>query len=29
VHMYVNGKKIPVETIPDIGREDKRKWWRG
>jgi hypothetical protein len=30
VHMYVNGKMIPVETIPGM-REGRNKgeWWRG
>jgi hypothetical protein len=28
--MYVNGKMIPIETIPGMGRgRDKREWWRG
>jgi hypothetical protein len=29
--MYVNGKMIPVETIPGIagGAADKGEWWRG
>jgi hypothetical protein len=27
VHMYVNGKMKPVETIPGTG--DKREWWGG
>jgi hypothetical protein len=26
VQMYVNGKMIPVETIPGVG--DKGEWWR-
>jgi hypothetical protein len=30
VHMYVNGKMMPVETIPGMGgEEDKGEWWRG
>jgi hypothetical protein len=30
VHMYVNGKMIPVETIPEMGeRRDKGEWCRG
>jgi hypothetical protein len=30
VHMYVNAKMIPVETIPRMGREeDKEELWRG
>jgi hypothetical protein len=29
VHMNVNGKMIPVETISGMGdREDKGEWWR-
>jgi hypothetical protein len=27
VHMYVNAKMIPFETIPGMG--DKGEWWRG
>jgi hypothetical protein len=27
--MYVNGKMIPIETIPGmVGGRDKREWWR-
>jgi hypothetical protein len=27
--IYVNGKMIPVKTIPGIGvGEDKEEWWR-
>jgi hypothetical protein len=27
--MCVNGKKTPVETIPEMGRgRDKGEWWR-
>jgi hypothetical protein len=30
VHMYVNGKMRPVETIQGLGeRRDKGEWWRG
>jgi hypothetical protein len=30
VHMYVNGKMVPFETIPGIGRgENKGEWWNG
>jgi hypothetical protein len=30
VHMYVNAKMIPIETVPGIGeRRDKGEWWRG
>jgi hypothetical protein len=30
VHMFVNGKIIPFETIPGMGgRRDKGEWWRG
>jgi hypothetical protein len=29
VHMYVNRKRIPVETILGMGRRrDKGEWWR-
>jgi hypothetical protein len=29
VHMYVNSKMIPVETIPGMGeRRDKGEQWR-
>jgi hypothetical protein len=28
VHMYVNVKIRPVETIPRIGRGKKGEWWR-
>jgi hypothetical protein len=29
VHMNVNRKNMPVETISQMGREgDKEKWWR-
>jgi hypothetical protein len=24
--MYVNGKMIPVETVPGMGKGDKREW---
>jgi hypothetical protein len=27
--MYENGKMRPVETIPGMGEEGKREWWRG
>jgi hypothetical protein len=28
--MHVNGKMIPVETIPGIRvRENKGEWWKG
>jgi hypothetical protein len=27
VHMHVNGKMIPVETVPGMGgKEDKGEW---
>jgi hypothetical protein len=26
VHMYVNAKTIPVETIPGMGEGDKGEW---
>jgi hypothetical protein len=26
VHIYVNKKMIPVETIPGLGGEDKGEW---
>jgi hypothetical protein len=30
LHMYVNGKMIPVKTVPEMGgRKDKEEWWRG
>jgi hypothetical protein len=30
MHMYVNGEKIPLETIPEMrGWGDKGEWWRG
>jgi rubredoxin len=29
VHIYVNAKMIPVETIPGIGMGDKEEQWRG
>jgi hypothetical protein len=30
VHVNVNGKKIPVETISQMGEEaHKGEWWRG
>jgi hypothetical protein len=30
VYTYVNGKMIPVETIPGMeGEGDKEEWWRG
>jgi hypothetical protein len=30
VHMYLNGKVRPVETIPGMGeRGDKGECWRG
>jgi hypothetical protein len=30
VHMYGNGKMIPVETVPRTGAGwDKGEWWRG
>jgi hypothetical protein len=30
VHMYVNGKMIPVETIPGMGGGGSEgDWWRG
>jgi hypothetical protein len=29
VHMYLNGKIIPVETTPGMGGGDKGEWWRG
>jgi hypothetical protein len=29
VHMYVNIKIIPAETVPGIGRGDRGEWWRG
>jgi hypothetical protein len=29
VHMHVNGKIRPAETIPEIqGRADGKEWWR-
>jgi hypothetical protein len=28
--MYINAKRIPVETVPGIGGNgDKGEWWRG
>jgi hypothetical protein len=27
--MYVNGKMIPVETVPEMGGRDKGEWWSG
>jgi hypothetical protein len=30
VYMYVNGKMIPVETVPEIGGgRDEGEWWKG
>jgi hypothetical protein len=29
IYMYVNGNMRPVETIPEIGEEEKGEWWRG
>jgi hypothetical protein len=29
VHMYVNGKMRPVETLPGIRGGNKGEWWRG
>jgi hypothetical protein len=29
IHMYVNAKMIPAETIPGIGVEGKGEQWRG
>jgi hypothetical protein len=29
VHIYVNGKMIPVETVPGMGEEGKRKMVEG
>jgi hypothetical protein len=30
LRVYVNGKMIPVGTIPGMGGgEDEGKWWRG
>jgi hypothetical protein len=28
IYMYVNGKMIPVETIPGMGRGIKGECWR-
>jgi hypothetical protein len=27
--MYVNGKVIPVETIPRMEGGEDKEWWRG
>jgi hypothetical protein len=30
IHMSINGKMLPVKTIPGMGgRENKGAWWRG
>jgi hypothetical protein len=30
VHMHANGKMIPVETVPEMGKGvDKGEWWKG
>jgi hypothetical protein len=29
VYMYVNGKVITFQTIPEMGEGDKKEWWKG
>jgi hypothetical protein len=29
IHMYVNAKMIPVDTVPGIRRRDEGEQWRG